>query len=455
MLHAIYTFSMITSMRKLKVALLLCAFAVSAVAQTKVATHGEVAATALTTDTVRLPDAKEMLLGPAQMRRFYGIDKIPGNTWGAGQTIALMSSHHDPYLESDLSVFSERFGLPACTVANKCLVFLATGNMADDGSWGPLVQQKPELPTPEQIPADGKTPVPSAGESMLDVEWAHAIAPAARIMVIELPIFTWVNALHGVDAAVAAGATVISMSFAEPQKAEHDGNYLRGDRHFLSDKASYVAAAGDHAHTARWPAASPDVVGVGGTTISTDESGKVVYEHAWNARPAGDRLVGGGGGLSEAEKEPLAQMAYGIPNDPKQMRGTPDVSYYASSLTEIAVYNTAPSVSGKGVPGWHGSGGTSAGAPQWVGLLAIANSMRVLQHKVPLSQYAGDAKFGKGTLAALYTVGKLHPEAFRDITEGQNGDCGAECTAGPGYDYVTGLGSPQADVLVPALVALP
>jgi len=84
--------------------------------------------------------------------------------------------------------------------------------------------------------------------------------------------------------------------------------------------------------------------------------------------------------------------------------------------------------------------------------------MRVLQHKVPLSQYVGNGdagKFGKGTLAALYTVGKLHPEAFRDITEGQNGDCGAECTASVGYDYVSGLGAPLADVLVPALVALP
>jgi len=430
-------------------------------AQTKVATHGESAATALTTDPVRLPDVKEMLLGPAQIRHFYGIDKIPGNTWGAGQTIALMASHHDPYLESDLNVFSERFGLPACTVANKCLVFLTTGNVGDDGSWDPVVQEQPTKPMPAPIPADGKTPVPSAGETVLDVEWAHAIAPAARILVIELPIFTWVNALHGVDAAVAAGATVISMSFAEPQKAEHDGNYLRGDRHFLSDKASYVASAGDHAHTARWPAASPDVVGVGGTTISTDESGKVIYEHAWNARPTDDRIVGGGGGISGAEKEPAAQIAYGIPNDPKQMRGTPDVAYYASSFTQIAVYNTAPHAKEDEHawhPGWHGSGGTSAGAPQWAALLAIANSMRAAQHKAPLSQYVGsgeNAKFGKGTLAALYTVGKLHPEAFRDITEGQNGDCGAECMAGPGYDYVTGLGSPQANVLIPDLVALP
>jgi subtilase family serine protease len=428
----------------------------------RVMTHGEATPTAATGEPVHLPDGKTMFLGPLQMWRFYGIDKIPGNTWGAGQTIALLSQAHNPYLESDLAVFDERFGLTPCTVKNHCLVFLPTENVADDGSWEATPALKPENPTPPPIPADGKTPVPASGETMMDVEWAHAIAPYANIMVIELPVYSWVNVLHAVDKAVAVGATVISMSYAEPQKAEHFGYYQRGDRHFLSDKASYLASAGDHGHTARWPASSPDVVGVGGTTIRTDENGTVIFEHAWNTRPAGDRFVGDGGGLSGAETEPPYQIAYGIPNDEKKMRGTPDVSYFASSLTPIAVYNTAPSKrkeeDGAKPTAWRGGGGTSAGAPAWAGLLAIANSMRAKQHKVPLSKYVGqgeDAAFGKGTLAALYTVGKHHPEAYRDITEGKNGDCGAECQAGPGYDYLTGLGSPQADVLIPDLVALP
>ena len=437
---------------------MMLALVVSAAAQTKVVTHGESSPAALVTDPVQVAGHEGILLGPAQMRRFYGIDKIAGNTWGAGQTVAILISHADPYLEGDLAIFDERFGLPLCTAGNGCLRHVQTANVGDDGSWE-IKPGPPESGSRDvMLKADGKTPIPSAGETVLDVEWVHAIAPAAKILLIEIPFFTWPNFLHGVDVGVAEGATVMSMSFAEPQKDEHNMNYLRGDRHFATDKTVFVAAAGDHAHGARWPAASPDVVGVGGTTIRTDAMGTVTFEHAWLARPAGDRFVGTGGGISAAEKEPAAQVAYGIPNDAKQMRGTPDVAYYASSLTSIAVYNTAPSMSGKGEPGWRGTGGTSAGAPQWAGLLAIANSMRVLQHKVPLSQYVGNGdagKFGKGTLAALYTVGKLHPEAFRDITEGQNGDCGAECTASVGYDYVSGLGAPLADVLVPALVALP
>jgi len=439
-------------------AVMLCG---AAVAQTTiVATHGEAIPMAAVTDPVQLPNHDNILLGPAQIRHFYGLDKIgrlPGNTWGAGQTIAILISHRDPYLESDLAVFDERFGLLACTSANSCLLHIETENVGDDGSW----EAKPTSPRiPEDginIKANGKTPVPSAGETMLDVEWVHAIAPGAKILLVEIPFFTWPNFLHGVDAGVAAGATVMTMSFAEPQREDHKMNYLRGDQHFATGKTIFVAAGGDHAHGARWPASSPDVVGVGGTTIRTDASGTVTSEHAWNARSVGDRTVGTGGGISTAESEPAAQLAYGIPNNLKHMRGTPDVAYYASSLTSIAVYNTAPSKKGR-EGGWHGSGGTSAGAPQWAGLLAITNSMRTAQHKVPLSQYVGTGKssgFGRGTLAALYTVGKLHPEAFNDITEGQNGDCGDECKAGPGYDYLTGLGSPRADILIPALVALP
>jgi subtilase family serine protease len=112
-----------------------------------------------------------------------------------------------------------------------------------------------------------------------------------------------------------------------------------------------------------------------------------------------------------------------------------------------------------GESGWRQGGGTSAGAPQWAGLIAVADSMRAAKGKVPLSQFDGKS-FGKGTLAALYTVAKTTPAAFFDITEGSNrwGDsdkCGLECEAGPGYDYLTGLGSPNTAVLLDALTALP
>lgn len=121
----------------------------------------------------------------------------------------------------------------------------------------------------------------------------------------------------------------------------------------------------------------------------------------------------------------------------------PDVAYDANPSSGFAVYD---SVTYQGQSGWFVVGGTSAGAPQWAALFAIANSMR--------------AAAGKATLAGpynqLYTVGKLaYGSDYHDITSGTNGGCGTICTASGSYDYVTGLGSPQALNLVQALVAQP
>jgi len=415
---------------------IMAAGAVAQSAPVTVTTFGEAQKTAVVGSVVH-PEQhpEETLLGPVQVRRFYNLQDV--KNMGEGQTIALIGSHHDPVLEHDLAVFSQRFGLPLCAVKSGCL-------------------QQIDIPDTkgENGPEDGHY---SYLEETMDVEWAHAIAPKAKLMLVEGPRSTWENYLAGVEAAVKAGATVVSLSLAEPQRADHIKMYLDGNKHFLDTRASYVASGGDHAHTARWPASSPDVVGVGGTTIKTDETGKRLGETAWKSRPAGDRYVGTGGGISLAETEPQAQIAYGIPNDPKQMRGTPDVGYYASSRTPLAVYDSNSSKSGES--GWRQGGGTSAGAPQWAGLIAVANSMRAAEGKAPLSKFEGKS-FGKGTLAALYTVAKTTPAAFYDITEGSNrwGDkdpCGFECEAGPGYDYLTGLGSPNGAVLLDALAALP
>jgi subtilase family serine protease len=402
------------------------------------ATVGEVQKMALPGDLVhpaQHPD--ETLLGPAQVRRFYALEGV--NNGGEGQTIALIIAKHDPVLDQDLEVFSRRFGLPSCRAATGCLRQIL----------GPSVGPRPSMQEEE---------TGSFVEISMDVEWSHAIAPLAKLMVVEAPHGSWEEFLLAVDTAVAKGATVVSLSLAEPQKPEHKEMYLKGNAHFTNDAAVYVASGGDHAHGARWPASSPDVVGVGGTTIRTDATGARLGETAWISRPAGDRYVGTGGGLSLAETEPAAQVAYGLPGDEQHMRGTPDVGYYASSRTPLAVYDS--NVSAKsGVSGWRQGGGTSAGTPQWAGLLAVANSMRAAAGKVPLSKFKG-GEFGDGTLAALYTVGKKTPGAFFDVTEGSNkwGDkdaCGAECEAGVGYDYLTGLGSPNGAVLLKALAALP
>ena len=97
-----------------------------------------------------------------------------------------------------------------------------------------------------------------------------------------------------------------------------------------------------------------------------------------------------------------------------------------------------------GYSGWFQVGGTSAGSPQWAALIAIANSMRVAARKANLSS----------TNTILYSLAKAAPSAgFNSVTQGTNGTCGAMCTASAGYDYVTGLGTPQASALIAALVA--
>jgi len=145
--------------------------------------------------------------------------------------------------------------------------------------------------------------------------------------------------------------------------------------------------------------------------------------------------------LSTREAEPLFQSLFGIPNDARGYRGTPDVSYNGNPGTGFAVYD---SVALSGASGWFCVGGTSAGSPQWAALLAISNSMRVANRKARLS----------GTNTVLYSLSKQSAAAnFHPINSGNNGSCGALCTAGAGYDYVTGIGTPVAASLINILAA--
>jgi subtilase family serine protease len=181
-----------------------------------------------------------------------------------------------------------------------------------------------------------------------------------------------------------------------------------------------------------YPAASPNVIAVGGTTLNVDAYGNYIGESAWS---------GGGGGLSAYESEPWGQANWPLPYAGR--RGNPDVAYNADPRTGIPVYT---SVAYQGYTGWFQMGGTSAGAPQWAGLIAIANSSRALYGKARLS----------ATYNTIYSAAKsAYSIDFNDVTTGSNGTCGFVCMASGGYDYVTGLGSPKASKLVQALVNMP
>jgi subtilase family serine protease len=339
---------------------------------------------------------------PAQLRHAYGFDQIVNQ--GAGQIIGIVDAYDDANVQNDLNVFSKQFGLPACTSANGCF---------------------------RQIYASGKRPAANANWSVeiaLDVEWAHAIAPQASIILVEASSNSLSNLCAAVDVAVRNGASVVSMSW---MSGEFSGETSM-DNHFVSNGATFVAASGDSGTGAAYPAASPNVIGVGGTTLVLDANGNYLGETAWN---------GSGGGLSGYEHEPMFQAQFGIPDDPRGVRGIPDVSYDASPVTGFAIYD---SVAINGTSGWLQVGGTSAGTPQWAALIAIANSMRTSTRKAHLS--------GPNTI--LYSLAKSNIGAnFRPVTQGTNGTCGLLCDAMIGYDYVTGLGTPQAAALIKALAS--
>ena len=341
---------------------------------------------------------------PAQIHHAYGFDLITNQ--GAGQTIALVDAYDDANAANDLSVFSKQFNLPACTTSNGCF---------------------------RQLYSSGRKPQANANwavEIALDVEWAHAIAPQAKILLVEAPSNNLSDLLSAVDFAVRNGASVVSMSWTSSEVSSERNL----DNHFVATGVTFLAASGDSGAGVNYPAASPDVIAVGGTSLVLDRSGNYSSETAWS---------GSGGGLSKYEYEPISQAQFPIANDIHGTRGVPDVSYNANPGTGYAIYD---SIGVSGYSGWFQVGGTSAASPQWAALVAIANSQRAAARKANLST----------TGSSVYAVGKSSLTAnFHAVTSGTNGSCGILCDALAGYDYVTGLGTPQSKVLVTALAARP
>ena len=216
-------------------------------------------------------------------------------------------------------------------------------------------------------------------------------------------------------------ANVVSMSWG----ANEFSSEVTDDRTYFSHPGTlYVASAGDGGHGVLYPAASPDVISVGGTTLNgcggTSCSG-FRSETAW---------TGSGGGGSRYEQAPAFQGGFTGPVFGAATigvlaggrRGTPDVSFDANPNTGVSVYDSYPY---NGESGWWTLGGTSVGAPDWAGFLAAGQAA----HATALQG-----------LATIYSGG--YKTNLRDVSSGTNGLCGFDCTAGAGYDLVTGLGSP-------------
>lgn len=342
-------------------------------------------------------------LTPVQIRGAYGFDHVafPGNVPadGRGQTIAIVDAYDDPTAAADLLAFDRQFALPAASFVKVGLD--ATGRASTT-----------HLPSPDR---DWSV------EIGLDVEWAHAIAPAASILLVEAHSNSYADLLRAVDfARRVPGVSAVSMSWGSGE--------FRGetafDAYFTTPAGhagvTFLASSGDGGAPALFPSVSAHVVSVGGTSLQVDPTNEWLDESGW---------AGGGGGISRFVRQPAYQKSLAIFSG--GMRTAPDVAYDADPNTGVAVLATY------GYGGWLQVGGTSAGAPQWAALVALANQGRALAGEASLDGFTQ-------TLPRLY---RLPASDFHDIWTGDNG-----FVASAGYDLVTGLGSPVTDALIPDLI---
>jgi subtilase family serine protease len=358
---------------------------------------------------------------PTQIRHAYGIDQLAAT--GSGQIIAIVDAYDAATVASDLGTFNSYYqltpmngtpGRPSCTVAA-----------------GPH-------PCFQKVYQTGTKPLPNASwalEVSLDVEWSHAIAPQADVLLVEANGASTSNLLKSVDVAVKDGARVVSMSWGGSETSTETGQ----DAHFNHSGVAFVSSSGDSGHGAFYPAASPDLIAVGGTNLPLDANGNLTgAETVWET----STTEGSSGGISADEPEPGYQSNLPIPSIANGKRGIPDVSWDADPATGVAVYD---STAYQGTKGWWTLGGTSVGAPSFSGVLALVDQTRT----------SGPLSTNNLTSSPVYNAaaGSLYATNFRDITSGSNGTCGAVCNATTGYDFVTGLGSPVANNLVPYLAS--
>jgi subtilase family serine protease len=326
--------------------------------------------------------------GPADLQAAY---RLPA-TGGSGQVIAVVDAFDDPTAAADLAVYRQTYGLPACTTANGCFSKVNQAGVA--GSYPP---------------ADGGW----AAEISLDLDMVSAACPQCHILLVEGNSPAVSDLAASVDTAVALGASVVSNSYGTSE-----GN---GMQQFFPDYQHpghvIVASSGDFGYTtAQFPAVTPGVLAVGGTSLSHAGNRRGWTETVWGHGSSSGFLGGSGSGCSAYVDKPAWQQ-----DKYCHMRTITDVSADADPQTGVAVYDTTPSRFGP--PGWLVIGGTSASAPFISGVIGQAGN---------------SATFTPGYAYA-------HTASFFDVTKGSNGYCGKDylCTAKSGYDGPTGLGTPD------------
>ncbi len=415
------------------------------------ATHGS-----MTPDTLRAPNVRQAIsevanptgtvrftcqlttpagcYGPDQMRAAYGTQTLLSAGFdGTGRTIVIIDAYGSPTVTSDLAAFDAVWGLPAASFSQVAPFGIAPTTPDNAAGW--------------------------AGETSLDVQWAHAIAPGAAIELVIAKSNSDSDILDATQYAIDNNlGDVVSQSFGEAEQCMAASDLAR--QHSLFKEAvqrgmTLFASSGDSGaaqptcdgsdvfKAVSTPASDPNVTGVGGTTLFADGiSGAYQSESTWNesaifsAIYGDNEAVAGGGGQSVLFRRPIWQALASR----DRTRDVPDVSYNAAVFHGVIVRFGGH---------WYRFGGTSAGSPQWAAITSIVDQM---------------ARHRMGNInPALYLASKLPASInpFHDVADGSNnsvptvgGSTITGFTAVPGYDMATGLGSPNIGAIVPVLAKL-
>lgn len=324
--------------------------------------------------------------GPAQFLAAYGLTGIAPSD----QIIAIVDAYDHPNILSDLNTYSDTFGIPKLRT---CVGSIASSS----------------VPCFQKVDQNGGQSYPKVNsgwalEIALDVEIAHAICQNCKILLVEAYSSSYLNLMAAVDRAVLMGATVISNSYGS---GEFSGETAY-DSHFNHPGIAITFSSGDSGYGTSYPAASPYVTAVGGTSLYFSTTS--VTESAWNKA---------GSGCSIYEPKPYWQK-----DNLCSRRTIADVSADANPNTGAAIFDSVPY---GGHTGWFLVGGTSLSSPIIAGTYALAGGV------------------GAGIWGNSLPYSQNPSTNLNDIVGGKNGRCGGTylCKAVSGYDGPTGLGTPN------------
>ncbi|MDB5183789.1 MAG: peptidase [Candidatus Saccharibacteria bacterium] len=343
---------------------------------------------------------------PADLASAYKLPALPTGAFASnGQTVAIVDAYNNPNTASDVLAYRKQFNLPICSTANP------TPSVADQTScfFTKLNQKGAALPLPASNTSWGQ-------EIDLDLDMVSASCPSCKILLVESNSSSFADLGSAVNAAAAAGANAISNSYGGSESSSETAAAMAAP--YNHPGIAVTVSTGDSGYGVEFPASSPYVTAVGGTSLTAASNTRGWTEAAWN---------GAGSGCSTYVAKLTWQKQIGTCSK----RMVADVSAVANPNTGVAVYDSYGSTGGAN---WLVFGGTSVASPIVAGVYALAGNAGATSKSLKYGEYP------YAHLGGLY-----------DVSSGSNGNCTsffsrsnlALCTSAAGYDGPTGLGSPN------------